>query len=330
MAYLTNTSVNGDLGVSGLVSVGSAGLKFTSGIINIFGSSNSGGTGGNSISIGSHAAATGNFSVAMGYSASASLSSIALGQYASASGGVSIAIGSWNNSDSKTTASGLRSIAIGSCNATASGNYSVAIGDGAKATGNTGIAIGSDAKASTGTSIGYAGAAGTAIYLGWDGGKKYVSCSASASSWSFSSDINDKTDIEPIEHALDFINAVEPITYVDNSRSLYTEDQDMLFKSFNEEEHSKGTKKGDRRHAGVKAQQVYSELKEKYKSDNYASIVSYNKYNEPDSDEYEQYRVAYTEFIPFLIRSTQELSAIVDEQKKLIEDLQSQLNELKK
>ena len=55
MAYLTNTSVNGDLGVSGLTSVGSAGLKFTSGIINIFGTSNSGGTGGNSISIGNGA-----------------------------------------------------------------------------------------------------------------------------------------------------------------------------------------------------------------------------------------------------------------------------------
>lgn len=314
MAYLSNTSINGDLGVSGLTSVGSAGLKFTSGIINIFGTGNSGGTGSNSISIGSQAAATGIYSVA-------------IGQYASASGDISIAIGSWNDSNSKTTASGLRSIAIGACNATASGNYSVAIGDAAKATGNFGIAIGSSANASTGTNIGYNKSAGTGIYLGWNGGKKYVSCSASASSWSFSSDINDKTDIEPIEHALDFINSVEPITYVDNSRSLYTEDQDMLFKSFNEEEHSKGTKKGDRRHAGVKAQQVYSELKEKYKSDNYASIVSYNKYNDPDSDEYEQYRVAYTEFIPFLIRSTQELSAIVDEQKKLIEDLQSQLNE---
>ena len=52
MAYLTNTSVNGDLGVSGLVSVGSAGLKFTSNIINIFGTINSGGTGSYSISIG--------------------------------------------------------------------------------------------------------------------------------------------------------------------------------------------------------------------------------------------------------------------------------------
>ena len=288
MAYLSNTSVNGDLGVSGLVSVGTAGLKFTSGIINIFGGTNSGGTGGNSISIGNGAAATNDYS-------------IAIGDGAKATGSTGIAIGS----DAK--ASSLDSLAIGS-SAKAEYNYSIALGYDATTSTSNELRLGS-------------GTSGTGI-------KTIRACQAITIT---ASDIRDKTDITPIQSALEFINNVTPITYVRNSRLDYAYDKDNEnyedfseydFKKYDKSEHQLGTKKGSRRIAGVKAQEVLELEKRIYGSDNYINLVYDNQYNMrnegkdiPEGVE-NAYSVNYIGFIPLLIRSIQEL----DSKNKLLEE----------
>ena len=144
-----------------------------------------------------------------------------------------------------------------------------------------------------------------------------------------SSDIRDKADIEEVEHALDFILKVKPITYVDNMRTNYInldEDGKQILNendqaTYNEEEYLKQSKKGTRRQVGVSAQQTYEALQECYKSDNYAKIVNINNYNGNHPEMWEQYSVSYERFVPFLIKAIQE-------QQAQIEDLKQQLNNL--
>ena len=244
MAYLTNTSVNGDLGVSGLVSVGSVGLKFTSGIINIFGTTNSDGTGSNSISIGSGAAATNTYGVAIGYGA----------------------------------------------------------------------------KATTGTNIGYAGSAGTGLYLGAQGSDKawWYKTSRTTTAVDNTSDIRDKTDSQPLVDALGFINTLTPITFVENLRDDYINDDG----TFDEEGYLNGTKKGYRRCASFSAQDLYEKEKQYYNSDNYAKIVDYSRYNDPNNSE-DSYAIATTALIPFLVRSIQELTDEINKLKEEINNLKN-------
>ena len=242
MAYLTNTSVNGDLGVSGLTSVGSAGLKFTSGIINIFGTTNSGGTGTDSISI----------------------------------------------------------------------------GNGAAATGEKGIAIGYNSTTKTGTNIGAGSQNNSYLSLGV-GGTKWVGANSSTSGWNSTSDKRDKTDFKTIETAIDFIMKLEPLTYVENLRENYF-DEDGIF---NEVDYKNCTKKKHRRLSGFIAQDVYAALKETYNTDNYAHIIDYNKNDNPDSNDIDRYYYNSSAMIPFLVKAIQE-------QNTKIEALEKEINQLKK
>ena len=309
MAYLTNTSVNGDLGVSGLTSVGSAGIKFTSDKINIFGTTNSGGTGSSSISIGDGAAATGEHGVAIGYGAKASKTN-------------GVAIGG-ADAYSFTAASGDHSIAIGgstdSYPVQASGSYSIAIeGYKTQASGTKGIAIGYGATATTGTNIGGGNETAARLALGWGGTTKYYG--QSSGTIATTSDERDKTDFKEISNALEFINKVKVYTYVSNNRTDYSTDGNI---TYDIEAHERGDKKGTRRRAGVKAQEVYALLKEIYNTDNYADIVDNSNYDNPDDEHFDRYFVRYETFIPFLIASIQE-------QDKKIKKLELIIDELKK
>ena len=337
MAYLTNTSVNGDLGVSGLVSVGSAGLKFTSDIINIFGTENSGGTGNHSISIGDSAAATNNYGVAVGYGASAS-------------GTSGIAIGGFSLTDTyKTTASGSYSIAIGPYCTQATGDYSIAVGYMAKAGGDTnksygiaigygaaaltqnkGIAIGYGSKTSAGTVINYNGTYSNGIRLGYyntNGTNLYISWNGSSNGTISTSDRRDKFNIEEIniDKALEFITKVKPVTYNYNYREEYLIDPDKNKLEYDEVEHQKGSKKNNRRSSGVIAQDVYSLEKEVFNDDNFAAIVDYNKYYSKDDapDELDRYYVRYEQFIPFLIASIKKLNIEIESLKNEIKKLKN-------
>ena len=80
--------------------------------------------------------------------------------------------------------------------------------------------------------------------------------------------------------------------------------------------YASGEKKGERKRVGVGAQQVMDALAEVYGSSDYANIVNDNLHDvtEPLPDGVEsQLTVAYTAFVPFLIRAIQQLSERVEE-----------------
>ena len=356
MAYLSNTSVNGDLGVSGLTSVGSAGLKFTSGIINIFGSSNSGGTGNKSISIGSNAAATGENGIAIGYNAYSSKLN-------------SIAIGSHSDSSSRVTASETCSIAIGSYNTKAAGSYSialgygsqtsatetVAIGDTAITSGENSIAIGYGAKATEYCSVAI-GRAATSVAASTMvlGNSSYTSTIRllSSSGTVVTSDARDKINIEPLKDSLGFINSLRPVTYNLNDRTSYAINDDEIDKEndeykkylieknnfnleipyYNKEEYKNGTKAHERNLVGLVAQDVVDSVLEYYGSEDYVNLVNRDSYNSgrdinsSNDSSYDKLYMNYTSFIPILIKAIQEQ----EEKIKSLEDKISLLLEEKK
>ena len=133
--------------------------------------------------------------------------------------------------------------------------------------------------------------------VAFNNASQVISCSAGASSWSFSSDGRDKTDIIDLSLGLGFINKLTPRKfrwdYRDKSRfpKGWEDNPDMLIK------------------AGFIAQEVQEVLKEE--NAEYTAIVNDN---DPDALE-----VSSTGMIPMLIKAVQELSAKVEE-------LESKLN----
>ena len=169
------------------------------------------------ISIGWEATASGEGSTALGRSATASANySTALGHGATAEGDSSTALGS------EATASGDSSTALGYYSS-ASGNYSTALGYNSTALVDNRMTLGSS---------------NTNVYLG----------SGSA----VTSDQRDKIDIEDNELGLDFLNKVRTAKYKINHRDRYykrDEDGKLILTDngqpvVDEEEHTKGTKKG--------------------------------------------------------------------------------------
>lgn len=82
----------------------------------------------------------------------------------------------------------------------------------------------------------------------------------------------------------------------------------------------KGDKKGNRRRCGLIAQEVIQAMQEVYSSDNYANIVNDNFYDlteKPENVE-NQYTLAYSNLIPFLVGAIKEQQAQIEELKKEI------------
>lgn len=98
----------------------------------------------------------------------------------------------------------------------------------------------------------------------------YCYKTSAGASWSSASDIRDKTDIQSLTGGLEFLSKITPITYVENPRTRYSEDND---KTYDKEAHKLGTKKGVRRIAGVNAQETYAVQQEIYGTDNYGAVV---------------------------------------------------------
>lgn len=164
------------------------------------------------------------------------------------------------------------------------------------------------------------------------------------------SDERDKTDISVIDSskALNAIELIEPIQYVDNDRANYllretkiNENKTVIDEfgknnkfykkygmcDYDKESHARGEKKGTRGRVGVKAQQVAKVLKEVFGSDNYANIVDDNFYDLKAKGEKppveNKLMVAYDRFVPLLIGAIQE-------QQKQIKELKKQINRLEK
>lgn len=169
---------------------------------------------------------------------------------------------------------------------------------------------------------------GRALYLGaGDSGFTYMN--SAGSSWTSASDIRDKTDIQNIDHALDFIKKLKPITYVMNDRERYLirdkDDNPILDENgkqqYDVEAHKRGDKKKHRRFAGLSAQDTYQAMLDCYNNDtNYAQIVDNNKFDHPDDEYLEQYSMSYERLVPFLIKAIQE-------QQEQIDTLKSKLGE---
>lgn len=147
---------------------------------------------------------------------------------------------------------------------------------------------------------------------------------ASGGSWVFASDRRDKTDIEGIDtkKALEFVNKLNPKTYVMNYRASYINDGDI--KTFDVKEYKKGSKKHTRRMSGFIAQEVYQTLKDTYNTDNYAAIVDYNNYEgqlNPD-EQFDQYVIRTDCIIPFLVAAIQEQDKKIKELEEIIKKQQ--------
>lgn len=240
---------------------------------------------------------------------------------------------------------GAYSIAFG-YNCTANGEDAIAIGQGASAYINS-VSIGYSAITSStnSTAVGAATYCGSAnsVALGYQantgltmntiqlGNDNITSLRCHTTSIT-ASDARDKTDIEDVTNALEFITALSPKTYVYNPRSKYISDEareSEEYRNYNmceydRAEHAKGTKKGHRRRIGLIAQDVETIMKEIYGTDNYADIVDDNFHDleeKPENIE-NRYGLKYEGLIPFLIGAIKEL-------KQEVDGLKSELNKIK-
>ena len=266
--------------------------------------------------------ATGASSIAIGSPSST-------GDGAVASGTASIAIGSNTSSGGPgPRAAGVHSIAIGIAT-TASQSYAIAIGQGT-ASGQYSIAMGISSSASNTNTVAigpYASESiANAITIG--GSTTYVASIGGYRAWTNRSDVRDKTDLMPVTKGIDFIKKLNPITYVDNDRDAYfpkpdemDEEQLELYRkygmiNYDKQLHASGVLKGERRRAGLAAQEVYQALIDTYGSDNYADIVHINSYDDEESRPVEdKYTMTYTVLIPFLIQAIKEQQSIIEKMK---------------
>jgi hypothetical protein len=130
--------------------------------------------------------------------------------------------------------------------------------------------------------------------------------------WSINSDARDKTDFTALDLGLNFVNALEPVTYKWDKRSKYgnktADDYDL------DAQTPDGTHKEDWLDIGFKAQEVEAlEIAAGYDKDNKTNLTT------TLSDDGKQYGLQYSKFIPILTKAIQELSAEV-------EALKAQLN----
>ena len=120
--------------------------------------------------------------------------------------------------------------------------------------------------------------------------------------WTIASDKRDKTDVEPMDLGLEFINQLEPVTYRWDKRSKYSGDQSVS---------PDGTHKEEQLEGGFLAQDVEA-IEEQYGhklSDN--TNLTFNL-----SEDEQMYGIRYSKFVPMLVKAVQELSAEVEALKK--------------
>jgi len=291
-------------------------------------------TGADGVAIGTgalYANTTGNNNIAIGYQ---SLYDNTTGQYNTAVG--------WKALFENTTASnnvaigydairdnttGASNVAIGvealANNTTADDN--VAVGHSALAantTGSTNTAIGNDAGKSNTTGIGN-------IFLGRDSGitgspggnnttgnfsiflgDENIGTANIQVDWTVASDKRDKTDVEPLEMGLDFVNKLEPVTYKWDKRSKYAEKGEDFRELITD-----GTHKEEWLDTGFLAQDV-----EVLESEYGYNIADKTNLTTTLSDDGNQYGLTYSKFIPMLVKAVQELSAKVIELESKIEE----------
>lgn len=281
-------------------------------------------------------ASTDGIKIAIGENAKSLNKAIAIGENADSNQQAVVIGRNARNGNASTGYYGEYSVIIGdSCNETAETGYrgrNIVIGRNCIAKRNYSILMGDAIDSTTQNAVTYIGGtgwneSGRALMLGV-ATTNFTYMNAAGSSWTSASDIRDKTDIEEIDHALDFIQKLKPITYVMNDREKYlikdkngTPILDENGKQqYDVEAHKRGEKKKHRRFAGLSAQDTYQAMLDCYNNNsNYAQIVDNNKFDHPDDEYIEQYCMSYERLVPFLIKAMQE-------QQEQIEQLKAALN----
>ena len=123
--------------------------------------------------------------------------------------------------------------------------------------------------------------------------------------WTVSSDQRDKTDFTALDIGLDFVKALNPVTYKWDQRSDYG-DQDADDWSLSDQTPD-GTHKKDWLDVGFKAQEVEA----------LEQAAGYNKSNKTNltvslSSDGEQYGMKYSKFVPILVKAIQEQNALIE------------------
>ena len=134
--------------------------------------------------------------------------------------------------------------------------------------------------------------------------------------FTIASDQRDKTDFTPLDVGLDFVKALNPVTYKWDKRSKYIDKQDPSVDL--DKVTSDGTHKEDWLDIGFKAQEV--EILEKslgYK------IADKTNLTTTLSDDGKQYGIQYTKFVPILVKAVQELSTKNDALEARIKKLEA-------
>ena len=120
--------------------------------------------------------------------------------------------------------------------------------------------------------------------------------------WTVASDARDKTDFTALDLGLDFVKALNPVTYKWDKRSKYgdktAEDYDLNAQT------PDGTHKEDWLDIGFKAQEVEAlEIAAGYNKDNKTNLTT------SLTSDGKQMGLQYSKFVPILVKAIQELSA---------------------
>jgi hypothetical protein len=183
--------------------------------------------------------------------------------------------------------------AAGSSSGSGSDNILIGHATGTSVSGSNNIAIGA-----------YAGNNGSPFNIGSNSNRIVLGDSSITNayiqvSWTVTSDARDKTDVAPLPSSLDFVEALNPVTFKWDKRSKYwvkDEDGNVI-----EEPTPDGTHKEDRPFAGFLAQEVQQVIDDLGYIDDV--IV--------DNEEEDLIKIKETALIPVLVKAVQELSAKV-------------------
>jgi len=234
----------------------------------------------------------------------------------SSSGDYNIAVGAgasdYGGSGSNNIGIGYHTVR-GSVSTGVTGSYNIGIGytsGSALSSGgyNTGLGYASGALVSTGsynTTLGYnAGSAFSPFQLSTQSnrviiGDNNVTNAYVRVSWTVTSDARDKADVTPIPSSLDFVEALNPVTFKwDNRSDYYVMDDDG---NITDKPTPDGTHKGDKLFAGFLAQEVQQVIDDLGYVDDV--IV--------DNEQEDLLKIKETALIPVLVKAVQELSAKV-------------------
>ena len=130
------------------------------------------------------------------------------------------------------------------------------------------------------------------------------------------SDERDKTDFEDLSIGLDFVKALEPVTYYWDKRSKYGDKTDENY-NLNDQTPD-GTHKEDWMDVGFKAQSVIAlEENAGHKMSDKTNLVSNL------TEDGKQYGLKYEKFVPILVKAIQEQDAIIQSLTARISALES-------